>query len=330
MKVNMNHINNDKASAQEIMPGVRLRSQAAESQTAEKKPPKKKKNGAVSIILLILFLCSLSMCLFLIYIEVDKEIGIQDMETDIQEFVRPQAVPTPSADKQQETNAPNDSAENDAGQEPAATEPAGYVFDWEGLMSQSQYVVGWLQIPGIERINYPIVQHPDDNQFFLTHDWKGNDQAAGAIFMNVNNTPDFTDMNTVVYGHRMKSGSMFGMLKQYESQEFLDENPYFYIYTPDGSKLTYEAICYSHVHDGSDAYLMYFASPAERDAYYKIMLDAAFASRDVELGSFDSTVMLSTCDKDTRSDYYARNVLLGKLIEVDLDGQTEQWTDMEE
>lgn len=291
----------------------------------EKKPPKKKKGGPVSVLLLIIFLCSLSMTVFLGFIEVDKEIGIQDMEEGIQEYVRPQAAEAPEPTGQ-DSEGPLDGGDVDV-QEP---EPAGYVFDWEGLMAQNSDVVGWLQVPGIERINYPIVQHPDNNQYYLTKDWKGNDQAAGAIFMNVNNTSDFTDMNTVIYGHRMKSGSMFGMLKQYESQEFMDENPYFCIYTPDGSKLTYEVICYSNVHDGSDAYLMYFASPAERKAYYKIMLDAAFAKRDVDLGSFDSTVMLSTCDKDTRSDYYARNVLLGKLIEVDLEGQTERWVPEEE
>lgn len=294
-------------------------SSSPKKKTAEKK--RKKKGGLFPTFLLIIFLSSLGACLYLLYGEINKEIGIKDMETDIQTFVRPQ-----NDTAQTENNEPSEKT-NETQPEPE------FVFDWEGMKDQSPYVIGWLQIPGIDRINYPIVQHEDDNQYFLTHDWKGNVQSAGAIFMNVHNTSDFTDMNSVIYGHHMKSGSMFGLLKKYSEQTFMDENPYFYIYTPDGAKLTYEVVCFSGVKDGSDAYLMYFQSPMERMAYYEMMRKeydkttktGALAKRDIELGRFDSTVMLSTCG-DTREDYYARQILLGKLIRVDLKGQTEDWT----
>lgn len=289
--------------------------------TAEKK--RRKNRNIFPILLLIIFLSSLTACGYLIYKEIDKEIGIKDMETDIQTFVRPK---TENIQTSTDTDMPTEKT-NEIQEEPA------FVFDWEGMKAQSPYVIGWLQVPGIDRINYPIVQHEDDNQYFLTHDWKGNAQSAGAIFMNVHNTSNFTDMNSVLYGHHMKSGSMFGLLKKYADQTFMDENPYFYIYTPDGAKLTYEIVCFSGVKDGSDAYLMYFQSPAERMAYYEMMRKTydkgtntgALAKRDVELDRFDTTIMLSTCG-NTREDYYARQVLLGKLVYIDLKGQTEDWT----
>lgn len=297
--------------------------------TTEKKRKKKKKKGAgfFPTLLLIIFIGSLAACGYLIYKEINKEIGIKDMETDIQTFVRPQTQKAPAND-----NIPDNVSTETDEQQNDTNEP-DFVFNWEGIKAESPYVIGWLQIPGIERINYPIVQHADDNQYFLTHDWKGNAQSAGSIFMNVNNTSDFTDMNSILYGHRMKSGSMFGLLKTYADQKFMDENPYFYIYTPDGAKLTYEVICFSGVKDGSDAYLMYFQSPKERMAYYDMMQKAydketktgVLAKRDVELDRFDTTIMLSTCG-NTREDYYARQVLLAKLIYVDLKGQTEDWT----
>lgn len=282
--------------------------------SAEKKG---KKRGFVPILLLLVFLCSLGACCYLAYEEINKEIGIKDMETDIQTFVKPQT----DIPENDETSAEDVTDE--------IAEPA-YVFDWDGMFAQSPYVIGWIQVPGIDRINYPIVQHPDDNQFFLTHDWKGAKQSAGAIFVNKYNAPDFTDMNTVIYGHRMKAGSMFGLLKNYGDQAFLDEHPYFHIYTPDGQKLTYEIICYSYVTDGSDAYLQHFNTPDERMAYYDMMLrplssvskKGCVTKRDVELDRFDSTVMLSTCGK-SGSGYYDRNVILGKLISVDTDGQPE-------
>lgn len=274
--------------------------------SAEKK--RKKKMGFFPILLLLIFLSSLGACGYLIYSEINKELGIKDMETDIQTFMKPSGTPTTNS----ENTAINSSA--DTGD--------GYVFDWDGMLSQSEYVIGWIQMPGIERINYPIVQHPDDNQFFLTHDWKGDTQSAGAIFMNRYNTSDFTDMNTVIYGHRMKTGSMFGSLKKYADQSFLDENPYFHIYTPDGQKRTYEIVCYSSVTDGSDAYLMHFESPNERMAYYDMMIYNAITKRDIEISRFDTTVMLSTCNN---TGYYDRLVVLGKLVSIDLNGQPENW-----
>lgn len=294
--------------------------------TAPKKNCRKKrrkKGGLFPAFLLIVFLSSLGACLYLMYGEINKEIGIKDMETDIQTFVRPQT----------DTARTEDDVQPDEPETDAVQEKQEFIFDWEGMKAQSPYVIGWIQMPGIDRINYPVVQHEDDNQYFLTHDWKGNSQSAGAIFMNVYNTSDFTDMNSIIYGHHMKSGSMFGLLKKYSEQTFMDENPYFYIYTPDGAKLTYEVVCFSSVKDGSDAYLMYFQSPMERMAYYEMMRKeydkttktGAMAKRDIELGRFDSTIMLSTCG-NTREDYYARHVLLAKLVHVDLKGQTEDWT----
>lgn len=284
------------------------------NKTAEKKR-KKKKLGIFPVILLLVFSISLAACGYLIYGEVDKELSIKDMEDDIQSFMKPaQNTPNPVTD-----TGTDDTYNTNA--DTALQEEDTYTFDWEGMMAQSEYVVGWIQVPGIERINYPVVQHPDDNQFFLTHDWKGGTQSAGAIFMNKYNSGDFSDMNSIIYGHHMKAGSMFGLLKKFADQTFLDENPYFYIYTPDGRKLTYEILCCSHVKDGSDAYLMHFESPDERIAYYNMMLANAWAKRDVELDRLDTTVMLSTCNSS--AGYYERTVVLGKLIEIDLKGQPE-------
>lgn len=271
------------------------------TKTAEKKR-KKEKRGFFPTLLLLIFLGSLIACGYLLYNEINKEVGIHDMENNIQSFVK------------QPSNSDNN-------KKPTKDKDT-YTFDWKGLMKKSKYIVGWIQVPGIERINYPIVQS-DDNQFFLTHDWTGAYQSAGAIFMNKYNASDFTDMNSIIYGHRMKAGSMFGLLKYYESQDFMDKNPHFYIYTPEGRKLSYEIICCSHVKDGSDAYMQHFESPDARMAYYDMMKYNAVAKRDVNLDRFDTTVMLSTCNSS--AGYYERTVVLGKLTAVDLNGQPEDW-----
>lgn len=266
----------------------------------EKSPKKKKKRG--NPLLLFIFLISLAVCGYFLVQEIQKELSIREMEADIQTYIK---VPEPDTEDEE---APEAETVNS--------------FDWDGLLSESPYVIGWIQIPGSERVNYPIVQHPEDNQYFLTRDWKGDAQAAGAIFLNRHNSSDFTDMNSVIYGHRMKSGSMFGTLKYYEDQAYLDEHPYVYIFTPEGRQLTYEIICCAHVSDGSDAYLMSFRTPEERMAYYDMMLRRAITRRDMELGPFDTTILLSTCGA-AGSDYYARVVVLAKLIGIDVTGYPE-------
>lgn len=290
------------------------------TKTAEKKT-KGRKTGFLSILLLIVFLCSLGTCGYLLYGEINKELGIKDMEDNIHTFIKTSDSNMEQSDKPDNTSEPVEDNKTDASNTAnTVTDPAA-IIDWEGLMEQSEYVIGWIQMPGIDRINYPIVQNTDNNQFFLTHDWTGAYQSAGAIFLNRYNSSDFSDMNSIIYGHRMKAGSMFGLLKYYEKQSFMDENPYFYIYTPDGRKLTYDVVCCSHVIDGSDAYLQHFESPDERMAYYNMMIYNAVAKRDIELDRFDTTVMLSTCNSS--AGYYERVTLLGKLTAIDLNGQTE-------
>lgn len=276
------------------------------TKTTEKKC--KKRSGLFSVLLLLVFLISLGACVYLLYGEISKEISIKDMEEDIHTFVKPTGQPAGenTEDKAEKPETPDDGDD--------------YIFDWDGMKAKSKWIIGWIQVPGIDRIDYPIVQNPDDNQFFLKRDWTGKYQSAGSIFMNRYNKNDFSDMNTILYGHRMRAGSMFGSLKYYRSQEFMDKHPYFHIYTPDGRKLVYEIVCYSSVKDGSDAYLMHFDSPDERMAYYKMMIHNSITKRDVELNQFDTTVMLSTCNT---TGYYDRIVVLGKLASIDLYGQFE-------
>lgn len=90
------------------------------------------------------------------------------------------------------------------------------------LMAENSDTVAWLDIPGTA-IQYPIVQGKD-NDHYLTHTFAGKKGAAGAIFMDSYNSGDFSDFNTVIYGHNMKDGSMFATLDSYESQSFLDKH----------------------------------------------------------------------------------------------------------
>ena len=90
----------------------------------------------------------------------------------------------------------------------------GFVWDMSAL---SEDVVAWLTVDDTE-IDYPVMQGIDNNEY-LNKDPFGEYSLAGSIFLDARNAPDFTDPYSLIYGHHMEYGRMFGAL-----DEFLDED----------------------------------------------------------------------------------------------------------
>lgn len=140
-------------------------------------------------------------------------------------------------------------------EEPVATpepeeEPYISPIDFEALRAVNPDICAWIEIDNTN-ISYPVVQHPTDNEYYLTHNSDGNYSANGAIFSEDYNTTDFTDPVTVLYGHHMSSGAMFGNLQQdFSNASFFAENEIIKIYT-DEALLEYgvfAAVPYSSDH----------------------------------------------------------------------------------
>lgn len=100
-------------------------------------------------------------------------------------------------------------------------------------------MVGWIKIEGTD-IDFPVVQGKD-NDFYLNHTYKGEYHPFGEVFMDKDDKPDYSDQNTVLYGHNVRSGHVFHDLEQYKEQTFRDAHPYIEIDTVDGKK-TYEIV----------------------------------------------------------------------------------------
>ena len=102
-------------------------------------------------------------------------------------------------------------------------EPEQVYVDFAALEGVNSDIVAWLY--GADTgLNYPIVQ-AEDNDYYLYRLLDGTWNKNGTIFMDYVNRSDFSDQNTLVYGHHMKSGAMFGALVQYKKQEFYDAHP---------------------------------------------------------------------------------------------------------
>ena len=92
------------------------------------------------------------------------------------------------------------------------------------LLSLNPDSVGWLEINNT-KINYPVVKG-DDNNYYLSSNFYGEEDPAGSIFMDYRNQLDELDKNLILYGHNMKDGSMFGTLKQYIDQVYFTEQSF--------------------------------------------------------------------------------------------------------
>lgn len=175
---------------------------------------------------------------------------------------------------------------------------ADLAVDWDALRAVNPDTVGWIYIPGTA-VNYPIV-HTDDNERYLTHDFKGTGgwlAKHGAIFLAAENKADFSDPNNLVYGHNMKDGSMFAAITGFPDQARFDEHRSVYILTPQGN---YRLRTFSLVHCAADDPLaqMTFSNEEERQAYLQDKVDRSIVSvSDVpNVAEMTKTFAFSTCD----------------------------------
>ncbi len=174
-------------------------------------------------------------------------------------------------------------------------ENSSFRVNFDKLLEINPDTVGWIRFdPEPEEINYPIVQGKD-NQEYLHKTFSANENTLGAIFLKKENDKSFQDRNSVIYGHRMKNGSMFRHLSDYEDKSFWEENPYFYIYTPDGRKYVYHIYSAGEVVDMSSTYDTQFVSDSLFRDFLKMTKETAEYETGIEPGVNDRIVTLSTC-----------------------------------
>ena len=210
--------------------------------------------------------------------------------------------------------APSDEsapAESEIVVEPLEISPIN--VDFNSLLEINGETVGWIYSPGTP-INYPIV-HTTDNFYYLDHLLDDEYNANGTIFVDCVCMPDFSDKNTLVYGHNMNDGSMFASLRSYrlgDDPDYYTNHPNLYISTPDksyrvelvaGLITTPESYVYAYKFDEVEQFINYVDM---------VKAESTFKS-DVEVGPDDKLVTLSTCTYEVDDGRY---VVIGKLVEI--------------
>lgn len=196
-----------------------------------------------------------------------------------------------------------------------------YVVDFEGLQKENPDCIGWIRFPNLD-ISYPVMQGKD-NEEYLRHTFWGEYATAGSIFIDSASRPDFSDKNTLVYGHNMKNGSMFGQLKYYEEEAFYKKNPGFYIETPEGS--SYYAIfsCYLAAVEGQEeAFAMSFSTEEEYGRFLDTVKGYSFYDTGIKPSAGQNTVTLLTCNQAGYDYRFLIHAVQTEFIPSDPVGQT--------
>ncbi len=179
--------------------------------------------------------------------------------------------------------------------------------DFDKLKRINKDIYAWIRIPGTV-IDYPILNREGDNSYYLRRNQYGYSDSNGSIFTEDFNKRDFSDPVTLIYGHNMSSGKMFGSIqKTYTNREFFESHKELLIIMPDVT-YTYEifaAIPYDGLH------LLYyydFTSPIVFNAVINDMMSVralnAVVDKSVKPTSKDKVVILSTCLKGDDSRRY--------------------------
>ena len=211
-----------------------------------------------------------------------------------------------------ETDGENGNAE--APEETGASSISLPTVDFESLLAQGPDVKAWLELPGTV-IQYPVAQG-EDNSYYLKHLYDGTSNKVGCLFIDYENAEDFSDNNTIIYGHNMRDGSMFSTLVEYKAQAYYDEHPEMYLVTPEGGYVVevFSAFVASPEESGSETspWALEWKDSGAYTTWLSAMQERSVIETGVSVTSSDKVLTLSTCTNGGAD----RFIVMGRLVAV--------------
>ncbi len=166
-------------------------------------------------------------------------------------------------------------------------------LSFDQLQAINSDVIGWIEIYGTD-IDYPICQ-TTDNMRYVSYNAKGEYSLSGCPFLDCQNAPDFSDFNSIIYGHHMDVPAMFGELDRFGDSDYFSSHRYgtiFYGGTLHGLEIfTFFA---DDAYDSS-VYSVGVSGQSNQQAYLDNLQAKSEQSRDIGVSTDDHIVLLSTC-----------------------------------
>lgn len=187
--------------------------------------------------------------------------------------------------------------------------------EYETLYNKNKKLIGWLKIDDTN-IDYPVMQ-TSDNTYYLDHNYNQEYDKNGSIFLDYNCSVYPRSTNMIVYGHHMKSGSMFGNLQKYAKESYGKKHSVI-MFDTIYEKAQYQVmyVFRSQVYNEDDIVFKYYQfieanSETEFNSYMQEMSELSLYDTGVTAEFGDSLLTLSTCDSSQTD---GRFVVVAKRI----------------
>lgn len=190
--------------------------------------------------------------------------------------------------------------------------------DYATIFEQNEDMEAWLYIEDT-KINYPVMQTPEDENFYLYRDFYGEEDKAGCLILDTDSSLHKEGTtNLIIHGHNMKSGIMFGELDKYKEEAYGKEHGRIKLFLKEEERY-YEVISvfYSQIYRTTDItfkYYNFFEADTEEEFqyFYDNIKKLSLYDTGVEAELGDCFLTLSTCSYHTED---GRFVVVAKEIQ---------------
>ncbi len=212
--------------------------------------------------------------------------------------------------------------------------PPDEMVSFEELQAINPDVLGWLTVYDTN-IDYPLVIG-EDNEQYLNHNPKNEPESAGSLFLDYRNSKDFSDFNTIIFGHHMSHHKMFGDLDEFLDEVFWNTHEYGnLVYNGESHGLQFIAMLQCDAYDfllykpgvtGESTQLRYINRIYQTAKYVRGVPTETLRSMQAQVGEDgelnvtrtspvtpnDHLVLLSTCSAETTN---GRFILVAKILD---------------
>lgn len=172
--------------------------------------------------------------------------------------------------------------------------------------------VAWIQVNGT-KINYPVVQH-SDNDFYLEHDFYKRKTKNGWIFGDYRNNFETFDHNTIIYGHNLINGTMFGTLpKLLNKNWFTLKNNHYIKLSTKKTNTVWQIFSVYKITPITDYLQTRFNSTSTYEEFLNTLKNRSEYNFNLNLNYTDKILTLSTCDNTGTK----RIAIHAKLIDIE-------------
>ena len=204
----------------------------------------------------------------------------------------------------------------DTPDDPVTDEPVRPTIlpEYAPIYALNNHMVGWIQIEDT-KINYPVLQTPNQKDYYINHSFEGKSSKYGAIYAQETCDVFAPSDNVVLYGHRMNDGSMFADLLKYKDKGFYESHKYIHfdtLYT----RQTYEIIAVFQIKSiNSNTFRYHQFVDFEYESQFNTFMTRVDVLELYDTGTTadfgDQLLTLSTCEKSYAN---GRFVVLAKKL----------------